>query len=168
MATELQHSGRYVSPKRRPLQHPVTAWIVLVVCCTATFIGWSVSKSQMVDRDYEMFQSRTSLVTKEIERRIDDLQSLLAAARAFQVADYPAKRSAWKNFVEQLNLGKSYPGVDGVGFISCVVRENLPAFTETTRADGVPEFVVHPQSSQPESFVVKYIEPIENNRKVLG
>jgi PAS domain S-box-containing protein len=168
MTIRLKSDDHNHSDRVRPLQHPMAAWIVLIVCCTATFISWSVSRSQMADREYETFQNHSSLIAREVERRIVNLQSVLVAARAFQLTDYPVKRDAWKSFVEGLNIRKFYPGVDGVGFVSLVTQDNLPSFVETTRADGAPDFKVHPDSGRAESFIVKYIEPVEENSKVLG
>src|ERR1043166_7311476 len=133
MARESQGGRRVDSESARPLEHPLAAWIVLTVCCVATFISYSVSRSQMVDREFELFQRRTDLIAKEIEKRLLDYEHGLAAARAFLLIEYPVKRGAWRTFVERLNIQRFYPNAGGIGFVERVSHDRLAAFLMPAR-----------------------------------
>ena len=154
--------------KTGALRHPLTAWIVLAVCCAGTFIGWSVSRSQLLDQEFDRFQIRVGQISSEVRQRVLTYERALMAARAFLMAEPGADRQTWRTFVEQLAIQRSYPGITGIGLIAYVPAENMPAFLAATRADGAPEFEIRPKGERPDYFPIRYIEPIELNRESLG
>ena len=154
--------------KASPLRHPLAAWIVLVICCTATFIGWSVSRSQSTDREFDRFQIRVRQITTEVRARILDYENALVAARAFLSANPSVNRRNWREFVGQLDIPHAYPGIDGIGFIAYVPAAELPAFLAAQRADGAPGFALLPEGGRPDYFPITYTEPIEWNEPAIG
>ncbi len=154
--------------KGRGLRHPLVAWIVLAVCIIATFIGWSVSRSQLLDREYERFQLRVVQVTGEIRSRMLDYERALEAARAFLMGNPEPNRQSWYRFVESLNLRTAYPGINGMGYIAYVREPELPAFLAETRADGAPTFDLRPAGQRLDYMPIKYIEPLEENQQAVG
>ena len=91
MTTDTKFARRIVgslgltTDKAGTLRHPLTAWIVLVVCCVATFIGWSVSRSQLLDREYDRFEIRVGQITNEVQQTILTYEQVLLSARAFMM-----------------------------------------------------------------------------------
>ena len=154
--------------KTGALRHPLTAWIVLVVCCAATFIGWSVSRSQLLDQEFGRFQIRVGQISSEVRQRVLNYEHGLSAARAFITAEPEVDRRKWEEFVRQLAIERSYPGITGIGFIANVPAEQLPIFLQETRADRAPDFRIHPEGQRLDYFPVKFIEPIALNQAVLG
>ncbi len=156
------------SEKADAIRHPLTAWVVLVVCGVATFIGWSVSRSQLLDREYDRFQLRVRQITNAVDQTIGQYEQVLQAARAFTTASEPVERRSWQAFVAQLDLNHSYPGINGLGFIALVPEGELDAFRAATRADAAPEFELHPAGRRADYFPITFIEPLEPNRAALG
>ena len=141
---------------------------MLAVCAVATFIGWSVARSQLNDREFDRFQLRVRQVTNEVQARIHDYQLALVAARSFLAAHPQAGRSAWRTYVEGLDLPVSFPGIDGLGFIAHVRAEELPAFLALTRAEGIADFQLRPEGQRADYFPIKWIEPLERNQAAVG
>ena len=144
--------------KTGALRHPLTAWIVLAVCCAATFIGWSVSRSQLLDQEFGRFQIRVGQISSEVRQRVLNYEHGLSAARAFITAEPEVDRRKWEEFVRQLAIERSYPGITGIGFIANVPAEQLPTFLQETRADRAPDFRIHPEGQRLDYFPVKFIE----------
>lgn len=154
--------------RTHPLRHPLTAWVVLVVCCFATFIGWSVARSQLLDREFDRFRLRVQHVTNEIHGRLLDYEQALVAARSFLAVTPQASSDVWRTYVDSLNLPRSFPGIVGFGYIAHVKEPDLPAFLALTRAGGAADFQVRPEGRRPDYFPIKLIEPMERNRSALG
>ena len=150
------------------LRHPLTAWIVLILCCTAAFIGWSVSRSQMIDREYDRFQLRVKQITNELHDRILASEHVLVAARAFLKVNSSMNREDWRTLVDGLDLARSSHGVSSLGYIVRATEEQLPALLDFARADSTPDFAVHPAGSRTDYMVIRFIEPIEANRAAVG
>lgn len=165
MTSGTKHSG---PGKTGPIQHPLTAWAVLAICCLATFIGWSVSRSQSTDREFDRFQIRVRQITTEIHSRIHDYENALFAARAFLSATPSVNRRNWQAFVKRLDIPRAYPGIDGIGYIAVVPVAGLPDFLAAQRADGAPGFSILPEGERPDYFLITYTEPIEWNQPAIG
>lgn len=150
------------------LRHPLTAWIVLAICCAASLIGWGVSRSQFLERESDRFHIRVRDIRTEVDQRIRGYERALVAARAFLTANPAVDRQSWRAFVEQLNLRWAYSGLAGMGFIASVPAAELPAFLSAARADGAPEFVLRPEGQRSDYFPILYSEPMEGNQLALG
>lgn len=76
----------------------------------------------------------------------------------------------FRTYVRSRDMALEFPGVRGFGYIERVPRSGLQAFLERTRLDGAPGFALRQlgDSSQPEHFVVKFIEPVELNAGAAG
>jgi two-component system sensor histidine kinase/response regulator len=142
--------------------------MVLMVCIVATFIGWSVSRSQLLDREYERFQIRVQHISDEVRQRILDYEKALMAARAFLTGNQLVNRRSWQAFVEEMDIQVFYPGINGLGFIAYVPAAELPAFLAATRADGAPGFTLMPEGQRPDYFPITYTEPVEQNQPAIG
>jgi PAS domain S-box-containing protein len=67
------------------------------------------------------------------------------------------------------NLRVEFPGARGFGFIRRVPEQDEAAFLARARADGEPDFAIHPFAPHAgERFVVQYIEPIDLNAAGIG
>jgi PAS domain S-box-containing protein len=156
------------SDSRTVIHHPAVAWVVLIVCCVATFIGWSVSRSQLLDQDYDRFQIRVGQITNEISQRVLGYEQVLIAARAFLTANVTVNRRSWQEFANQLDLDHSFPAITGIGFVPYVPVAQVPAFLAATRADGVPNFAIHPAGQRPDYLPIQWLEPANKNQSAIG
>ena len=150
------------------LRHPLTAWILLGICCMATFIGWSVARSQLLDREFDRFQLRVRQVTNDIHGQLLDYEQALVAARSFLATQPHAGPAAWRTYVEGLDLPRTYPGVIGLGFIAYVKEAELPGFLALTKAEGGADFRLRPAGQRKDYFPIKFIEPLERNASAWG
>jgi CHASE1-domain containing sensor protein len=80
------------------------------------------------------------------------------------------QRASFRAYVESRDLPKESPGVRGFDFVQHVARDGLAAFIGSERADGAPEFSVHPAgfNMHDDLYVIKFIEPAARNQNALG
>ncbi len=94
----------------------------------------------------------------------------LNGARGVLATHQTVNRETFRTYVQSRQLDVEFPGVRGFGFIEQVAPAALDAFIAQTRADGAPDFALRQldDRSQPEHFVIKFIEPAARNRGAQG
>ncbi|MEL0167436.1 MAG: CHASE domain-containing protein [Pseudomonadaceae bacterium] len=135
------------------------AWFVLVLGLLTTLMAWVY----LMDRETRAAEREFKLLTDDIteairKRMIDHEQILLGGAGLFD-ASGDVDRQEWRILVERLRLAESYPGILGVGYAQSVAPEELAAFEDNVRAEGYPDFRVHPEGDRPLYTSIVYLEP---------
>ena len=92
----------------------------------------------------------------------------LKGARGAMAANSTFTRQSFRAYVASRDLPSEFPGIRGFGLIQQVPRTELARFVARERADGAPDFAVHSQGAAPNLYVVKYVEPLADNREALG
>ena len=146
----------------------ITGIAVIIVCLGLTFFAWRMF-SHHIQKEAEL---EFAVLVEESEHAIiDKLKSfkdgLLGGVGFFAGSKY-VDREEWKTYVNAVNITENFSGIGGMGYIADVKAEDLPAFLEQTRAEGAPDFDVHPPGHDSRLFLIKYIEPAEKNRGALG
>lgn len=78
-------------------------------------------------------------------------------------------RGEWKAYVESLELDKRYPGIQGVGYAELIQPADMPAYLESVRADGFPDFTVRPDGARELYSSITFLEPFDaRNRQAFG
>lgn len=135
------------------------AWFVLILGVLTTLLTWVY----LVDREARSAEREFGLLTDDIteairKRMIDHEQILLGGAGLFD-ASGDVDREEWRILVERLRLAESYPGILGVGYAQVVAPSELAMFEDSIRAEGFPDFRVHPDGSRPMYTSIVYLEP---------
>ena len=95
------------------------------------------------------------------------LQSLQGTLAYLRNTGNPS-RSDFEAFVEDLRISTFLPGINGVGFIASIPRENSDAFVQMARRDGYENFEIHPDTTSKQRYVIQHIFPIAPNREAVG
>ncbi len=116
------------------------------------------------------FARRSERVVETLQFRMRAHVDVLRELRAFFVGGRSPGRTTFEEVVQSLELSRRFPGMQAVAFAEQVGKDQLAAFEEKERADGLPGFKVWPPpAAAGELVVVTMIEPRdERNRRVLG
>ena len=117
-----------------------------------------------MDREYDRFELRVKQITNQINDRVVACEHLMVAGRAFLKVNPAINRDGWRALVDGLDLQRSSRGVNGLGFIIRTTEAELPALLAAARADGTPDYSVHPEGSRPGYCAVRFIEPMSKPR----
>jgi PAS domain S-box-containing protein len=69
-------------------------------------------------------------------------------------------RKEWRTYIERLNLGRNYPGIQGVGFSRIIKPAELKSHIAAMRAEGFPDYTVRPPGERSLYTSIIYLEPL--------
>jgi CHASE1-domain containing sensor protein len=127
--------------------------------------GWEATVSRQ--RDERLDRGATSRTTA-IRDALGQYENVLRAERSLWLASTRVSRRDFRNFAVTLDLPQRYRGLQSLGWRSFVPRERLAGFLAMARADGTPDFDIHPPGGRPNYYVTLYNEPAEHFRSTWG
>ncbi|MBB1521462.1 CHASE domain-containing protein [Aquipseudomonas guryensis] len=133
--------------------------LVLLCSLLATLLAWhSLRQSQLAAAELH-FQQLSEEVVEAIEKRMGyHRQILLGAAGLFEGSE-AVSREEWRRYIERLDLGLNYPGIQGVGYSQVIRPDQLDAFETALRREGFINFAVRPPGSRQLYTSILYLEP---------
>jgi len=112
-----------------------------------------------------------------IQNRLDIYITALRGGRSLYQVNPDLEHSDWVRFSKSLDMPSRYPGINGIGVIDPVKDEDIAKFVDKMKSEGLVDYSIKkvPNVEEPAKdefgygcFVIKYIEPLEINRKALG
>ena len=142
--------------------------ICLVSTLLITFYTWRF----IAEREYENAQSGFTTLAddtdKAIRHRLNVYQLALQSGAAFVTVEGEVSPADWRNYVERLDLDRSYPGKRGLGIFEAVADDDMPAFRDRFAREFGDRFEVHPRVQRDQHYVINRIEPLARNVAALG
>ena len=115
------------------------------------------------------FARETERVVAVLMRRMERYEDALqAGVAALDVEGGRMDRGTWNRFARGLDFTRRYPGVNGIGLVERVAPDELDALERRMRAEGAPDFEVHPEVEADVHLPIIYIEPASINRAAIG
>jgi len=161
------------STPRRPLAERLhvgaAAWIVLSLSLLVTLIAWHLSASFAEERARDRFDFYVEDAQFAIQQRMLAYEQILRGGIALFQATGNVDRETWRRYVDGLDLEKSYPGIQGIGYAKWIRPQDLAAFIQQVRAEGFPDFTVHPAGEREDYTSIVYLEPFTSrNQRAFG
>jgi PAS domain S-box-containing protein len=151
----------------RRMAYAIAAGVFLAGLALSLALGYGQRQTIWADANLR-FERQLELVESDIDGRINQTVYGLRGAAGLYAANQVVERAAFRAYVASRDLPREFPGVRGFGFIERVLREDLARFEATERLDGAPDFKVLTEGQAPDLYVIKFIEPIANNRAAWG
>lgn len=149
--------------------NPVSGWVVLAISLLVTFAAYWFTSFQVHVRAEENFQFRASEITLRIRQRLLLYEQALQGGRGLFNASDAVSRTEWKNYVASLQLTERLPGIQGLGFAMAVPPEAVSRVEAQVRAEGFPDFRIHPDEPRDFYTSILYLEPFDwRNRRAFG
>jgi PAS domain S-box-containing protein len=139
-----------------------------VVGLALTFLGVSSARSLSATAARQEFDRYAELMSGRVVVDIGRMTGALKGVRGLFAGSQSVERLKFRAYVDALELRNEFPAVHAIGFIQAVRRADLAAFIAAERADHAPDFTVRSPGSNPELYVVKFIEPFTPNRAAWG
>ncbi|MBO6514522.1 MAG: CHASE domain-containing protein [Phycisphaerales bacterium] len=155
-------------------------WVVIFVVCAGFGVSWSSYRSYAHAAQTQ--RERASLVHAQQQHEhliglFDGYEQALKYMRGYVQSSEYVDQDEWSGFVKYADLEARFPGVWGFAYVERVRAGELDRFIEDMHAQGHDSFVVKTHSGElvqvdeqddRDRFVIKYEEPIERNRAVIG
>ncbi len=153
------------------------AWWAVVTLCVGLGVTFWARGLANADAELSLSQKNHAIAleaTGDLQQRFDGIERALRLAKGFIDASHHIDRTDWKRFVKAIELERQYPGVYGFAYVERVSNDRLPEYFEDLRNNGIKNPTVRLPTGAPETdpndemFLVKYHEPEDANRDVIG
>ncbi|GEO02552.1 hypothetical protein AAE02nite_02160 [Adhaeribacter aerolatus] len=115
------------------------------------------------------FNFKVAQAEEQIKRRASHYVQVLKGAKALFTASNEINRTEWKYYIQALEVYESYPGIQGIGFAEVIRPENLQAHIQRVRAEGFPDYTIHPAGPRAIYTPIVFIEPFSGrNLRAFG
>ncbi|WP_192822286.1 CHASE domain-containing protein [Rufibacter sp. LB8] len=134
-----------------------------------TLYAYNVSKESDKLEDTKTFEIRSVQIKSALERRMGHYLQILKSVNGLFAASDTVSRTDFQQFLGSLQIEKTYPGIQGIGFAVMLPRAEVPALEQRMRATGIPDFEVNPKDFRDDYSSVIFLEPMDDrNRRALG
>lgn len=146
----------------------IIALLMLLVVLGLTFYSWKVMSETTYRQSHSDFETLVIENQKALQTRIESYKNALLGGAGFFLGSEFVSREEWDSYVSEMNIGKNFPGMNGLGYIAAPSPESVKSFVEQARKDGIPDFSIHPKTEGRPHFIIKYIAPALPNKKAVG
>jgi signal transduction histidine kinase/CHASE1-domain containing sensor protein len=122
------------------------------------------------EQDHIRFERSVQEIQDQLRLRIETSTALLRAGTGLFAASDVVDAGEFGRFVQQIELQKNYPGIQGIGFSKRFHREELESVIATMEREGKEGFGVWPEGPAREEYTaILYLEPATaTNNLALG
>lgn len=153
----------------RMLHHPVTAWIILLCSLILTAVAWYISNQFVMQRAADRFRFETADVKSAISRRMLEYEAVLRGGVGLFATSDHVSRQEWNTYVTTLEIGRYFPGIQGIGHAVVIMPGDKQAHIDMVRAEGFPDYVIRPEGTREIYTSIIYLEPfVERNLRAFG
>lgn len=143
-------------------------WLAVILSIVITFSVWQYSRVQVGQRTQARFDTAASQIGPLIEERLREYElALWGGVAMMRTHDNDIDLITWRNFAKNLEIERRFPGINGIGVIHQVERDEVDGYLEKQRALR-PLFETHPVVEQEVAFPITFIEPVDDNIEAVG
>ncbi len=168
---------RSISPQRdfksavsNKLNQERGPWYILVLSLCAT--AWFANSAHLHNSETARlrFESEIGVIEEAIRERLNSYENMLFGTQGLFVASRgDATREQFNSYAQTLRLEKHYPGVQSMGFAKRLTSLELASHVAAMRAEGFPDYKIHPEGERAEYYSVTYVNPTTRlNSRVYG
>ena len=143
-------------------------WLIIAMAIPLTIFAWFISSLQLHEKQEQTFLRQSNLITILVQERMQLYENSLKASVAFlNTHEGEITPEIWRAYATALGLDKNYPGINGIGVIFNIKRNQEREFIEAQKVKR-PTFRIYPQHQENELWPITFLEPIDTNKKAIG
>lgn len=144
--------------------------LALAAMLAATLLSWWTVRHANESRAEIKLAADAGRLTDTLASRLSVYANTLSSARGLLYSSDEVSRDEWRRFAESLNIRRSYPGMQGLGYATLVSASRLAAHEAAVRAEGFPNYEVRPAEPARDLYSsIVFLEPFdERNRRAFG
>lgn len=144
-------------------------WLVLSLALFVTFQLWRSAYQEAEHNLRDSFQTQVDDSIRRIQQRMLDYELVLGGVRGLFAASNTVERKEFRAFVEALNIEKSFPGVQSVGWVQMITGAQKKAHIAAMHGEGFADYAIQPPGERDLYAVVIYVEPfLGRNLRAFG
>lgn len=154
---------------RAEMRAASTSLIILLLMLSATAWLWHNSRLRAMTSAEARFAFEVMEVESEISERLTAYEQILLGGVGLFAASQWVTRNEWHKYVGSFNLEKRFPGIRGMGYAKVIAPAELDGHIATVRAEGFPDYRVHPEGERDSYTAIIYLEPFDwRNQRAFG
>jgi serine phosphatase RsbU (regulator of sigma subunit)/CHASE1-domain containing sensor protein len=147
------------------------AYGVLLISLLLTLLASYYVRHNVESQNRLRFDETTQATQEAIERRTEAYLDAMLGARGLFYASKSVTREEWDNYVEGIEPGSHFEGLQALSYAEYVTPERREAFARRAREEGLPELRpdLDPGGERSVYFPVTYVGPLsEANKNMLN
>jgi CHASE1-domain containing sensor protein len=147
------------------------AYGVLLISLLLTLLASYYVRHNVEAQNRLRFDETTQATQEAIERRTEAYLDAMLGARGLFYASKSVTREEWDNYVEGIEPGSHFEGLQALSYAEYVTTERREAFARRAREEGLPELRpdLDPGGERSVYFPVTYVGPLsEANKNMLN
>jgi len=154
---------------KRRLRNNIGSWLILICSLLATRWAWNYSTAQAHERAQDLFDREVDRSTAALRERLAAYEDVLYGARGLFEASPTVSRTMFRDYVNGLQLGRRYPGIQAVEYVAYLTPEQKDAHVRAVRNEGFPSYSIRPPGDRSEYTAIIYVEPLNwRNQRAFG
>lgn len=117
-------------------------------------------------QDLSRFNGAVQEINDRIRLRIQTSITLLRAGTGLFAASDSVEADEFERFVQQIELQKNYPGIQGIGYSIRLRPNEVESLVTKMRQSGVRDFRIWPNNPRDEYHAIIYLQPTNNRNPV--
>ncbi len=163
----MEHPPASLTGRLRPLAVPAAVLLTGIVCAAAAaaYVARAVEAQQEA-----RFGAEVSGSVDALRSRMEAYTAMLRATRGlFDGVGEEPDDGTFARFVESLQIGLHYPGIQGIGFSKLLYPSELAAHEARMRGGRWPEYRVWPSGQRELYSSIVQLEPLDwRNQRAIG
>ncbi len=142
--------------------------VAIILPLGLTFYVWKVTSEESYQKTLTGFKSLAKDSENALLYRVTSYSHALTGGHAYFKNVNDMTREKWNNYISSISIKENYPGINGVGVIYQVTSSEKELFISRARKEFGGDFSIHPEVSEKDHYVIKYIYPEEGNQQAIG
>lgn len=139
------------------------SWIVLLAGALAGGGAWLSAAATVQRQADEAFEHEARHLAQGLEQALDHHIDLLHNFQSAFAATGELDRATFRGLFQSLDVSRRYPAFVAVQFAAHVPHARRDAFEVHIRAEGLPDYRIHPPGLRSDYLPVVFVEPAEGN-----
>jgi len=141
-------------------------YLILTLGLAFTFLVSFYFSKLAKAQDQSRFEKSVQEIDERITARLQTSEALLRAGTGLFAASDEVAPQEFDRFVQQIELQKNYPGIQGIGFSKRLRPDEKADLIAKMRQTGFSDFKIWPESQRDEYNAIIYLQPMNNRNQV--
>lgn len=142
---------------------------VLFVGLLLTGFIWSILRQYALHEQQSEFNGEAREIHNRIDERLEDYRNLLRGASGLFAARRSVERKEFHAYVAGLDMEKTFPGIQGLGFAQLVSPPEKQRLITAIHREGFPDFSIKPEGVRDQYSAIIFLEPFDwRNQRAFG
>nr|WP_246476323.1 CHASE domain-containing protein [Roseibium litorale] len=169
LAAFAQIGGPRLFWRGRSLQMlPLSVLLGTLAPLTVSVFAWAASQTAIERQGQSLFETYVEENRLALTYRLQSYVNALNSTKAFITTSSMLSQSSLAAYVETLDIERTLPGINGIGWIEDVPEDEIGDFVREQRENGQPDFDIRAPKPGGPYYVITYIEPRRLNQQAVG